>query len=125
MSELKSKISNWYWAYVVALCGLLVLWLVENPEESRTILFFFYSPLFLVLLGVVSALRQGQLETFAHGPAVWLIITTVLFSALQIVQPVSMTAVAFSFLYVTFALAGLSYTGRLWLKEQSHQHAVP
>lgn len=125
MARLKPRISSWYWASSVASCGLLVLWLVENPKDAETILFFFYSPFFLVLLSSTCALRQRQLESFARGPAVWLIASTVLFCAVQIVPAVSMQAMACVFLYVTTAVAGLWYTGRLWFKEQSRQRALP
>jgi hypothetical protein len=125
MAKLRSRISSWYWASSVALCGLLVLWLVENPNDAGTVLFFFYSPFILVLLSSACALRQNQLESFAGAPAGWLIASTVLFCAVQIVPAVSMEAMACVFLYVTTAVAGLWYTGRLWLKEQSRQRTLP
>ena len=125
MAMLRPRISSWYWACAIASCGLLGLWLMENLRESETILYFIYSPFLLVLLSSASALRQSQLESFARGPAVWLIASTVLFCAVQIAHSESMIGAACGFLYTSVAVAGLWYTGGLWLKEQSRQRAVP
>jgi len=125
MAELNPRISSWYWASFVAWCGLLLLWLIENPKDAETVLFIFYSPFFLVLLSGVCALRQNQLESFARGPAAWLFSAALFFCAVQIANPVSITEMAISFLYATAAIAGLWYTGSLWLKEQTREQAIP
>jgi hypothetical protein len=124
MTDSTSKISNWYWACAALFAGLLVLWFVANQQIIEPMYFLYSSPLLLVLLSFAAALRQKQLGQFARGPAICLISSAVLFSAVQISQPYPVAFLAFCFLYAPVSLAGLSWLYGQWQKGRSCETAV-